>query len=150
MIKLNSNKLDEVLEEARQLPTVKLAVAAAEDEVVLETVKRAEQDGLVEPVLIGDKNKIKQALGVIDYSFKGEIIHTIDNKEAAEKTMELITYGQADLPMKGLLSSKTILTALLKKEYGFRQGKLLNLLTMVQLEKEDRLIFITDAGMNIA
>ncbi len=148
--KLELTKLEEVLEKARKQPAVKLAVAAAEDEVILEAVKIAEQDGLVEPVLIGDENKIKQKLQAVNYGFKGEVIHAIDNKAAAEQTMELIAAGQADLPMKGQLSSKTILKALLKEDYGFRQGKLLNLVTMVQLEKENRLVFITDAGVNIA
>lgn len=73
MIKLNLKKLDEVLEEAQQQPAVKLAVAAAEDEVVLETVKLPEQGSLVESVLIGDENKIKQALQAVNYSLKEKL-----------------------------------------------------------------------------
>jgi len=73
VIKLNLKKLDEVLEEAQQQPAVKLAVAAAEDEVVLETVKLPEQGSLVESVLIGDENKIKQALQAVNYSLKEKL-----------------------------------------------------------------------------
>ena len=141
--------IEELIEEAKKEPSLKLAVAAAGDKVVLKSVKKADEEGIIDAILIGDKDKINSALDKLNYDFKGEIIHTNSNKESAQKSIELIAEGKADFPMKGLLSTKTILKALLDKQYGLRQDRLLSLVTMMDLEKENRIVFMTDGGMNI-
>ena len=143
------SNIEQLIEEAEKKPAVKLAVAAAGDEVVLKSVKKAHDQDIVEPILIGDQEKISEALNELNYDFNGQIIATESNKESAHKAVSLIAEGKADLPMKGLLSTKTILRALLDKEYGLRQDRLLSLVTMMYLEKEDRIVFMTDGGMNI-
>jgi phosphate butyryltransferase len=142
--------IDQINKAARQTSPVRLAIAAAEDTEVLEAVKTAHLDGLVEPILIGNPNSIEEILDSINYQFEGKIVSVRGQEEAARKAMALIAEGQADLPMKGLLSTKSILKALLASEYGLRQDRLLSLVTLVYLEKEDRIVLLTDAGMNIA
>ncbi|MGM0410018.1 MAG: bifunctional enoyl-CoA hydratase/phosphate acetyltransferase [Bacillota bacterium] len=144
------DNIDQLIEQAQEGKKLKLAVAAAGDDIVLESVKKAEEKNIIEAILIGDKERINSALDKLDYDFKGEIINTNSNKESAQKSIELIAEGKADYPMKGLLSTKIILKALLDKEYGLRQDGLLSLVTMMDLEKENRIVFMTDGGMNIA
>jgi phosphate butyryltransferase len=141
--------INELIEKAKEEPKVKLAVAAAGDKVVLESVKKAHEMGIVEPILIGNEERISDVLNSLSYDFNGEIIKTSSNYDSAHKAVELIADGRADLPMKGLLSTKTILKALLNKKYGLRQDRLLSLVTMMHLEKEKRIVFMTDGGMNI-
>lgn len=142
--------IDELIEAAKSEPALKLAVAAAGDKVVLESVKKADEAGIIDAVLVGDQKKIKDNLQKLDYDFNGEIVHADIDKEAANKSIELIAEGKADFPMKGLLSTKVILKALLDKKYGLRQDRLLSLVTMMYLENEDKIVFMTDGGMNIA
>ena len=144
------SNINDLIEEAKKEDAVKLAVAAAGDKVVLQSVKKAHEMDIIEPILIGDEAKISDALEALDYDFAGEIINTDNNKESAHKAVSLIAEGKADLPMKGLLSTKKILKALLNKKYGLRQDRLLSLVTMMNLEKEDKIVFMTDGGMNIA
>ena len=141
--------IDELIEAAKSEPALKLAVAAAGDKVVLESVKKADDAGIVDPILVGDQQKIKDNLQKVNYDFSGEIIHADNDKQAATKSIELIAEGKADYPMKGLISTKVILQALLNKSYGLRQDRLLSLVTMMYLEKEDKIVFMTDGGMNI-
>jgi len=126
-----------------------MTVAAAEDEVVIESVLKAYELNIVDPILIGNQNKIKSIIANLDYKFTGEIIATETRKQSAHKAMELINNGKADFPMKGLLSSRVILKAMLNKKYNLRQKRLLSLITLLYLKKEDRLLIITDGGMNI-
>src|SRR5690554_204442 len=142
--------IGEINEAACTLPAIRLAIAAAADEEVLKAVKMAEKDGIIEPVLIGNEKKITQALREVDYHTRGRVIGVESPEEAADKSMELIKEGQADLAMKGLLSTRTILKAFLAEEYGFRQGSLLSLVTLLYLDKEKRNIIISDSGINIA
>lgn len=141
--------IEDLISEAKKTTRLKLAVAAAGDEVVLKSVKEADEMGIISPILIGDKNRIEDALEKLDYNFNGQIIGTDSNREAAEKAMAMIASGEADYPMKGLLSTKTILKAMLNKEYGLRQDRLLSLVTLMYLDKEERIVIMTDGGMNI-
>ncbi len=142
--------IQELLKKSQEKPRVKMTVAAAEDKAVLESVKMAHELNIVEPVLIGDEGKITSLLTEISYDYRGEIVATQDCEESAQKAMELIHCSQADFPMKGLLSSRLILKAMLDNKYNFRNHKLLSLITLMYLEKEERLVIITDGGMNIS
>ncbi len=144
------SSITELVNQAKESPPLKLAVAAAGDPAVLDSVSRAWQEGIIEPILVGEREKIEQARNSIESSLKARIIEVKSNKEAASRTMELISQGEADFPMKGLLSSGEILQALLNKEYGLRQKRLLSLVTMIYLEKVKRFVFLSDAGLNIA
>jgi phosphate butyryltransferase len=144
------NNIKDLVIEARKSPILKLVVAAAEDRVVLKSVKEAYEMGIIEPILVGNKLIIEEILINLNYRFKGEIIASESNEESANIAMELITNGNADFPMKGLLSTKTILKALLNKKYGLRKNSLLSLVSLIYLEKDNRIIILTDGGMNIA
>ena len=139
----------EIITQAQNTPPLRLAVAAAGDTLVLKSVRKAAELGIIEPILIGNQERIKQALAEIDYNFQGEIIPTGSASGSAHQTMELIRDGQADLPMKGQLSTKEILKAMLAQEYGLKTGSLLSLVTVLSLA-DNRLVVLTDGGMNIA
>ena len=143
------DNMDDVIKAARKSPSSRMAVAAAGDEVVLKSVTKAREDNLVEPVLIGDEEKIKSILGNIGkYASDFEIIDAENKEEAAHKAVRMTAEGGADFPMKGMLSTSIILRALLNKEYGLRQDKLLSLITLMDLHDQDHMIFMSDAGMN--
>lgn len=141
--------MEELIEAAREGPTLTVAVAAAGDEVVLESVARAKRDGIVRPILTGNPVKIRSLLpeaGMDASEVRVEAAE--DTADAAEKAVELTASGEADFPMKGMLSTGTILRALLDKKHGLRQDKLLSLVTLMDLKEKDKMVFMSDAGMN--
>ena len=143
------DNMEDVIKAARKSPSSRMAVAAAGDEVVLKSVVKARKDDLVEPVLIGDKEKIKSVLGNLGKpSSDFEIVDANNDEEAAQKAVKMTAEGETDFPMKGMLSTSVILRALLNKEYGLRQDKLLSLVTLMDLHEQDHIIFMSDAGMN--
>ncbi len=127
--------INDLIKKAKETEPLKLAVAAAGDAVVLESVAKAARDGIVDPILIGDEDKIKAARAELADDFEAEVIPTKSNKESAAKAIEMIADDRADFPMKGQLSTKIILQALLNKEYGLRQEGLLSLISLIYLEK---------------
>ncbi len=142
--------MDSLVKAALKKEKKRICVAAAGDATVLKSIKKASEIDLIEPILIGDKRKIDGALKKVDYDFKGRIEITQDNQAAAHRAMELIVNQEADLPMKGMLSTGTILKAMLDKKYSFKKEGLLSLLTLIYLTREKRFIILTDSGMNIA
>ncbi len=142
--------IEELIDEASKTKPLKLAVVAAADEVVIDSIEKATNLGIVEPILIGEYakiDKIAQAKGLKD---KVEIVGTTSKKESAHKAMQLIKEGKADYPMKGHISTSIILKALLDKQYGLRGENILSLVTLIYLEKEERFVIMTDGGMNIS
>ncbi|MFO7814424.1 MAG: bifunctional enoyl-CoA hydratase/phosphate acetyltransferase [Halanaerobiales bacterium] len=142
--------MDDLINEAKKTKPLRLAVVAAADQVVVDSIKKAAQEDIVEPILIGDQLKIKEIVKKKGLTDKVIIIGTDSHEDSAHRAMELIQNGEADYPMKGHISTNIILKALLNKQYGLRGDNILSLVTLIYLEKENRFIILTDGGMNIS
>ncbi|HHZ01508.1 MAG TPA: bifunctional enoyl-CoA hydratase/phosphate acetyltransferase [Tissierellia bacterium] len=126
----------------------RVAVAAAHDEHTLEAVFKAYEDKLVEPVLVGDKNKIIQILNNLNVEFDHESIISVENDiQAAEKTVELINEKKADFIMKGKLQTADLLKAVVNKEKGIRTERIMSHLAILEVPSYHKLIAVTDGGM---
>jgi len=126
----------------------RVAVAAAQDEHTLEAVFRAAKDKLVEPLLVGNKEKIVEILKELDVDYDiSSIISTESDKESAEKTVELINEGKADFIMKGKLQTADLLRAVVDKEKGLRTGRVISHVAILEVPAYHKLIAVTDGGM---
>lgn len=142
---------DDVLNIAKSKSAKKVAVACAQDEPVLEAVHNAMELGIINAVLVGDKGKIENSAKTIGMDLKNcEIIDEKEKKKAAAKAVEMVSSGNADMVMKGLIDTATFLRAVLDKEKGLRTGKLLSHVAVFDVPALERIILLTDAAMNIA
>ncbi|SET81949.1 phosphate butyryltransferase [Natronincola peptidivorans] len=140
----------EVLEKAKSLGPVTISVAVAQDKDVLEAIRYAKEAGLAKAVLVGDETLIKPLLEEIGLSKDTKIVHEADPIKAALTAVSLVKKGEAQVLMKGLVNSSDFLKAVLDPEVGLRTGRLLSHLAVFEIPGQDRLIYITDGGMNIA
>lgn len=125
-----------------------LAVAAAEDEPVLRAVVKAKEEGLCDAILVGDQEKIEGILKEEGLTSSFKIIHEEDPKEAAIMAASLVREKKADILMKGLVDTKSLLQAVLHKEKGLATGNLISHVSVFEVPGFHRLLFITDAAMN--
>jgi len=79
-----------------------------------------------------------------------EIIHEPDHLKASLKCCELIRKGEASVIMKGQVDTSKYMKAILNKEKGLGTGKLLSHVAVFEVETYPKLIFVTDAAVNIA
>ena len=129
----------------------KIAVAAAEDKEVLLAVKSAVEMSLAEFHLIGDREKITKYAAEIDLSLKSlKLTDEPDQLTACRIAVESVKNGQEQILMKGLVPTAVILKAVLDKEIGLRTGRVLSHVALFEIEGYERLLFLTDAAMNIA
>lgn len=142
---------DQLIDKVKQNNRMRLAVAAAQDEDVLLAVSEAKRMGLVEPILVGDKVKIEQLLEKLNITDKNfEIIDEKDLIQSAKAAVELVRLNKADFLMKGILQTADIMRAVLDKEIGLRTDKLISHVMVYQVENYEKLIYLTDGGMNVA
>ena len=145
------NKLDDMLKKLKGDKRVTLSVAAAHDEEVLLAIKSAVEMEIITPILIGEENKIREISKEINFDLsKFKIINKGTIEECAETAVKLVSSGEADFAMKGLLDTSVILKAVLNKEWGLRTDSLLSHVMVYEVPSYDKLLVTTDGGMNIA
>ena len=141
--------LNFLFERAQSGKVMKIVIAAAEDGEVLEAVKQASSEGIVDAVLVGDPNKISDVAKSrnIDVS-SFEVIPATNDEEAAMKAVQAVSSGKGDLLMKGFIKTSTLLKAVLNKEWGLRTGNLLSHLFLFEVPRLGKVIGLTDGGLN--
>ncbi|WLD91976.1 phosphate butyryltransferase [Alkalihalobacillus sp. AL-G] len=144
--------LEKLIEEAIQRPDKVVAVAASEDHEVIHAIVMALERDLASFQLFGDKEKTLSLLKEfnLETSDKLKVMPCYTPEESAVKAVQAVNSGQADVLMKGMIPTARILKAVLNKEYGLRTGKVLSHVAAFDITGYDRLVFITDAAMNIA
>ena len=129
----------------------RIAVAAAREEAILAAMAAAEQQGLAQPVLVGERYKIEESAEKSGVSLSGwELIEESNSAAAAVKAVELIRDGEAELVMKGLVSSAAFLKAVLRKDLGLNRGSLISHGALMEVPNYHKLLIASDCALNIA
>lgn len=142
--------LDQVVEAIREFPRMTVAVAAAESGTALEAVIRAREQDIAEPLLVGDRGRIEALASERSLDLAGvEILDEPDYLLAAESAVRAVHEGRAQALMKGQIHTDDFLRSLLHKEHGLRAGVIMSHCFVLDLKRENRLVIVTDAAMNI-
>jgi phosphate butyryltransferase len=141
----------EVIEEAQKRQPVKMSVAAAHDSDVLEAVKVAVELGIVEPVLVGDPQKIFEAARELNFSVENFPIYpAYTEDENAFKAAKLASDGLVQVIMKGFVNSTPFLKGVLHKDLHLRTGRVISHLSVFDIPGAEQLVSMTDGGINIS
>ena len=128
----------------------KIAVAAAAEINVLASAKEAMAQGIADFIFVGDRAKILQLAAEVGLDAELSIIDAPDDEIACKAAVALVAAGEARALMKGICETSTIMKAVLDREHGIRSDKKLSHLAAFELSKYHKLLFITDAALNIA
>ena len=111
--------LSEIVEEARRRGKKRLAVAYGQDTHTIEAVYEAYKENLVEAILYGDRMVITEACHSlnIDPSVFNIIDEKVDTK-CVSLAVAAVVSGEADILMKGLVSTDKYMRGILNKEAG--------------------------------
>jgi phosphate butyryltransferase len=141
--------LDEIIESAKKTPKV-VAVAAAEDPVVLSAIKEAIAEEIAIFRLFGSALKIDKLAHDVGLEKGFTVEDCTSTKDSVFRAVKSITSGDSDLLMKGHVKTGELLSVFLKDENGLKTGRTMNLVTVFQLKKYHKLLTVTDAGMVIS
>jgi len=142
---------DEMMNEARKYAPMKVAVAAAEEDTVLAALKDAEKEGLCSSILTGDKDAILKMAEKVGYKAdESAIVHEPDRDKASLLAVKKASSGEADIVLKGIVPTSSLMKAVLDKSAGLRTEKLISHVFMIKLPHYHKLLSLTDGGINIA
>jgi phosphate butyryltransferase len=142
---------DRLLKLAEPLPALRTAVVAPEEAKSLGGALLARRHTLIEPILIGDPDRISAAAEEIGADLSGiEIVALPENRLAAARAVALVREGRADAIMKGHLHTDVLLHPMLDAETGLRAGRRFSHIFVMDVPGMEQLLFVTDAAINIA
>lgn len=129
-----------------------IALVRAGSEDLLELVRESALEHGIKWHLFDDERVLTEAFSTMefDYSKHGVTIHhCTDDAACSEEAGRLISSGDANVLMKGLISTGVILKAVLNKELKLLDRKLLSHVALFSLPNYHKPVIISDAAMNI-
>lgn len=109
--------LSEIVEAAKARGKKRLAVAYGQDSHTIKAVYDAYCEGLVEPILYGERITIEQVCRELDIdSSIFRIIDEPNDVKAAALAAKAVAQGEADVLMKGMIPTDKYMRAILNKD----------------------------------
>ncbi|MEC0302229.1 phosphate acyltransferase [Terribacillus saccharophilus] len=128
-----------------------IAIAAADDPSILKAVKKSADQKMATFLLYGDIDRLKQFMKEEQLTEDNiTCIHTPSADRATDMAIEAWKSGKADMLMKGIVSTDVLAGKILKDKTMLKPGSILSQLAIFDFPSYHKLLFLTDAGINIA
>ncbi|MBA4397131.1 MAG: phosphate butyryltransferase [Syntrophus sp. (in: bacteria)] len=142
--------LEDVSRLAREKGPKRLAVLAPEDGEFMLAVKKAWEARYIEPVLIGDPEKIKRVAAEAAFEIQGiELISETDRQAVANLGTAMLFAGEVDMAGKGQIPTAYIYRAIIKEEAKAGTGRTISVVSLWEIPELKRFTSFTDTGVNI-
>lgn len=142
-------KLTQIVDEARKRGRRRLAVAYGQDSHTLTAVYDAYEAGLVEPTVYGDKAVIEEICrkeGIDASLFK--IVDEPNDVECVRLAVAAVVAGDADVLMKGLVSTDKYMRGILNKDAGLFPPKgVLSHVSIFEIPSLPKLLCVSDVAV---
>lgn len=136
---------------ARRNAPKRVAVAGAETDIVQQSVIKAVDAGLIEPILVGNEDAIRVTANNIGWDISGiEVVRSSSESETSAKAVEISRIGSADILMKGSVHTDALMRAVVDKENGLRAGRRMSHIFQMTFPSCDQALYVTDAALNVA
>ena len=151
------NKLDvnlitkHFLDRAKSKPKISTAIVHPCSNDALQGAVDAAREGLIEPVLIGPRDKIMVIADEMKLDIRPyELADVPHSHAAAAKSIELAQTGAVEALMKGSLHTDELMGEVVKHDSGLRTERRISHVFALATENYPKPFFITDAAVNIA
>jgi phosphate butyryltransferase len=136
---------------ARSGKKKRIVLAMAEEADALKAVLRAAAQGVVEPVLVGHEDRIRELASMERLDLDDlRIVHIDGEKECSLQAVALIRSAEAEVLMKGRTATSTLMKAVLDSQNGLKGPGLMSHLTLIESKSYPKLLMMSDPGLNIA
>ncbi len=142
-------KLADIVVEARAKGRKKMAVAYGQDSHTLEAVYAAYQEGLVEPIIFGEQAVIEEVCK--EHNIDSSVFTIVDEKsdvKCVALAVQAVVKGEADVLMKGLVSTDKYMRGILNKEAGLFPPKgTLSHVSVIEMPVYPKLLVVSDIAV---
>jgi phosphate acetyltransferase len=140
-----------LLEKAQAVRPTATAIVGAGAPLPLESAKLSYEQGILEPVLVGDYDLINETAEKIGWHIGNlRIIPTESETETAETAAALARDGEVAALMKGQIHTDAFMMGILKRESELRTGRRLTHIFHMTVPGNAIPLMITDAAVNVS
>jgi phosphate acetyltransferase len=141
---------EKLLKLAKTKGPAKVVIVNAGKAVSMESTKQAFDEGLIEPVFIGDKKVIETLASEIKWDIsKFEIIDEPVENNTAPIAAKMASEGKIKIIVKGHIHTDVLMKAVLKRDLNLIGKKRLSHVWHMTLDKNDKPFIITDGALNV-
>lgn len=140
-----------LLADCAALPPLRTAVICPEEKTALLGALEARDEGLIEPVLVGNRARIEAAAAETGQDISGlELVEAEGEEASAHGGVDLAAAGDVQALMKGHIHSDTYLAAVIRKEDGLRTDQRTSHCFVMDIPDWPKPVIISDAALNVA
>tara|TARA_B100000579_G_scaffold364838_1_gene323930 strand:- start:101 stop:1009 length:909 start_codon:yes stop_codon:yes gene_type:complete len=141
---------ENLLKIAKTKGSVKVIIVNAGKSVSMQSAKEAVEEGLIDPVFLGDKPIIEKLSKEINWDIsKYEIIHEPVENNTALIAAQMASQGKIKIIVKGHIHTDILMKAVLKRDLNLMGKKRLSHIWHMTLDKNDKPFIITDGALNV-
>ncbi len=142
--------LRDVAKLAQEKGPKKLAVLAPEDEEFMLAVKRSWDMGCIEPVLIGDTEKMERLAEKVGFDIgRFEKIVENDRQTISDLGIGMLFSGKLSIVSKGQIPTSYIYRSIIRAEAKADSGMTVSVISLWEIPGVDHLVAFTDSGVSI-
>ena len=135
---------------AKKTGTVDAAIVNAGEIFPMESVHKAVQNNLINPIFIGNKINIKKYAEKLKWNIsKYKIIDEKNENSTAPIAAKLASDGEVKIIVKGHIHTDVLMKAVLKRDLNLIGKKRLSHVWHMTLDKDDKPFIITDGVVNV-
>lgn len=147
----HGTQLERLLAMAADRTPIRTAVVHPRDPVSLTSALEAGRLGLIEPVLVGPRDKIAAAAAEAGVDLHGIVIVAVEHSHAAAaEACRMARAGEVGAIMKGSLHTDELMAAALDANTGLRTDRRMTHVFILDVPTYPRPLFVSDAAINIA
>jgi phosphate butyryltransferase len=142
--------LQDVSRLAKEKGPKKLAVLSPEDEEFMLAVKRSWEVGYIEPVLIGDRERMDRVAEKVGFDIsRFEKIEENDRQTVSDLGIGMLFSGKLSIVSKGQIPTSYIYRSVIRAESKAGSGMTVSVMSLWEIPGVDHLVAFTDSGVNI-
>jgi len=135
---------------AKKKGTVNAVIVNAGEIFPMESVHKAVQQNLINPIFVGNENEIKKYAEKLKWDIsKYKIINEKDENSTAPIAAKLASEGKVQIIVKGHIHTDTLMKAVLKRDLNLIGKKRLSHVWHMTLNADDKPFIITDGVVNV-
>jgi len=139
-----------LLEKASKKKGIRAAIVNAGKPLPILSVYDSVNEGLIDPVFIGNKEEILKCAEELKWDISSyKIIHEPIENNTAEIATKLAAEGEVKIIVKGHIHTDVLMKEVLKRQHKLIDKTRLSHIWHMSLEKDDKPLIITDGALNV-
>ncbi|MCB2114755.1 MAG: bifunctional enoyl-CoA hydratase/phosphate acetyltransferase [Rhodobacteraceae bacterium] len=149
-LRQSNTRFRTLIEKTKALPAMRTAVVHPCDALSLQGALAAAAEEMIVPILVGPRPKIEAAAAEAGVDIGGlEIVEAPHSHAAAERAVELVREGRADILMKGKLHTDELMGPVVDRDRGLRTERRMSHVFALDVPHYPKMLYVTDAAINI-